>query len=234
MILESLNNGFPGENASIYTIMIKKISCVKKIIDDYKKEIKKILIAGCGDGKEAKVLSELFPKSEIIAIDISIEDSIDGNIIFKRGDLHSLEFDNNSFDLIYCYHVLEHVSKPDLVLSEISRVLNHKGILFIGFPNRNRIIGYIGSHVKINKLKANIADYKMRIKGKFRNDLGAHAGFSNKEFLTIASSHFTQIFSVRNRYFLENYSKYDKIVMIFISIKLDDIIFPSNYYVCMK
>ncbi len=112
---------------------------------------------------------------------------MDGESSFKKGDLHSLEFNNNSFDLIYFYHVLEHVSNPDIVLSEISRELNYGGVFFIGLPNRNRLIGYIGSHVKINKVKANIADYKMKFKGKFKNELGANTGFPGVAFARCAA-----------------------------------------------
>ena len=42
-------------------------------------------------------------------------------------DAHKLPFDNESFDFITSYEVLEHVKDPDLVLSEINRVLKSSG-----------------------------------------------------------------------------------------------------------
>ena len=49
-------------------------------------------------------------------------------------DAHKLPFDNESFDFITSYEVLEHVKDPDLVLSEINRVLKSSGKCAISVP----------------------------------------------------------------------------------------------------
>lgn len=45
-----------------------------------------------------------------------------------------LPFDDNSVDLIFSYHTLEHVPNYLFALSEIHRVLKHGGILLVGVP----------------------------------------------------------------------------------------------------
>src|SRR5437870_2305691 len=53
--------------------------------------------------------------------------------VFGRSD--RLPFDDGSFDLIVCHHVLEHLAPLDAVLSEIARVLKPDGRLFVAVPN---------------------------------------------------------------------------------------------------
>ena len=95
----------------------------------------------------------------------------------------NLRFENNEFDLVYSFHVLEHISNPVKAISEMNRVLKDNGYLLMGTPNRNRLIGYVSSANTTfkEKLRWNMIDWKAKLKGKFRNELGAHAGFSKIE-----------------------------------------------------
>lgn len=49
------------------------------------------------------------------------------NLRFVRGDAHALPFEDESFDLVYCRYVLEHVADPPRVLREMRRVLRAGG-----------------------------------------------------------------------------------------------------------
>ena len=53
--------------------------------------------------------------------------------------LQKLIFPNNSFDLIICNHVLEHVLRDDLAISEIYRVLKKNGMAFLMVPVDNTL-----------------------------------------------------------------------------------------------
>ena len=53
-----------------------------------------------------------------------------------RGDLSSLPFDSESFDLVTANMVLEHLSDPAAQLREISRVLKPGGVMVALTPNR--------------------------------------------------------------------------------------------------
>jgi ubiquinone/menaquinone biosynthesis C-methylase UbiE len=213
----------------------------KEIIEECRKirEDDRLLVAGAGSGVEAVVLNRVFG-TRTFAVDLNIDDSVraqDREIIFDRQDLAHLAFGDDQFDYIYCVHVLEHVSDHTQVLSELHRVLKTAGVMFIGFPNKNRLVGYVGTNdsaTTLQKIRWNLHDYADRIGGRFENRLGAHAGFTQKEFLADAGRLFSKINLVRNQYMLRKYPKYDKLVRILIATGMAEIAFPSNYFVCIK
>ena len=51
-----------------------------------------------------------------------------------KGDLTSTNFKDESFDLIICNHVLEHIEDDKLALNEIYRILKYNGISILQVP----------------------------------------------------------------------------------------------------
>jgi len=51
-------------------------------------------------------------------------------------DLRKMPFEANSFDLIVCFHVLEHIVEDDLALAEIRRMLTKDGVGILCVPLR--------------------------------------------------------------------------------------------------
>lgn len=51
-------------------------------------------------------------------------------------DARRLGFKDHSFQTTTCFEVIEHIPEPDLLLSEIQRILKKDGILFLTTPNR--------------------------------------------------------------------------------------------------
>ncbi len=49
-------------------------------------------------------------------------------------DIHDMPFEENSFDVIFCNHVLEHVEDDILAMQEIKRVLNPGGWAILQIP----------------------------------------------------------------------------------------------------
>ena len=49
-------------------------------------------------------------------------------------DVHEMPFDDNSFDVVFCNHVMEHVREDRLAMSEILRVLRPGGWAIIQIP----------------------------------------------------------------------------------------------------
>lgn len=97
---------------------------------------------GAGTGV---LISRLKNFKRKIALDISMEmlSQIDDNRIeVVVGDVHSLKFPNNYFDLVICRQLL-HYCSLDIALANIERVLKKNGLLhvvqvvdFKGVPNR--------------------------------------------------------------------------------------------------
>ncbi len=50
-------------------------------------------------------------------------------------NLQDLKLEENSFDVICCFEVLEHLHKPKDVLKECMRILKNDGVLFASVPN---------------------------------------------------------------------------------------------------
>ncbi len=203
-------------------------------------ENSKILVAGAGSGFEAVLISREFQRMTFgvdLNIDLQNQFSKGTDLMLQVQDISSLAFCDNSFDLAYSYHVLEHVPDPGAVLREIARVLKPGGFLYIGFPNKNRLYSYLGTSQKasvFDKIRWNLNDYKFRLQGKFKNESGAHAGFTEKEFLDQAAGVFAEISPLRNRYMLLKYPKLGRIFRFVIQIGLEEFLFPSNYFLCRK
>ncbi|MBN1902353.1 class I SAM-dependent methyltransferase [Candidatus Sumerlaeota bacterium] len=49
-------------------------------------------------------------------------------------DIHDLKFDDESFDIIVCNAILEHVENPQKAISELFRVLKKEGRVWIEVP----------------------------------------------------------------------------------------------------
>lgn len=57
------------------------------------------------------------------------------NLTFKKGDALNLVFKENSFDIVICTHVYEHVEDPYKLFKEIYRVLKPEGICYLAAVN---------------------------------------------------------------------------------------------------
>ena len=67
------------------------------------------------------------------SISDSSNDYVYGKLDYK-GDIWSINVENDSFDYILCTEVFEHIPYPIKTLKEFSRVLKSKGELILSFP----------------------------------------------------------------------------------------------------
>ena len=58
------------------------------------------------------------------------------NLEFRLADAHELPFEDNSFNVVVCSHVYEHVPDPYILFNEIYRVLRSVGICYFSAGNR--------------------------------------------------------------------------------------------------
>ena len=101
----------------------------------------KVLEAGCGSashiGFEAAV--------HAVGIDISRE-QLDRNATIQesiQGDLQTYPLPKNEFDVVVCWTVLEHLSRPDDALLNMFRSVRPGGLVILGFPNLVSIKGVV-------------------------------------------------------------------------------------------
>jgi len=100
----------------------------------------RVLDAGCAAGRDSRYIAE--HGFSVTGIDISSNMIWEARrraslaklyIDFKAMDLEALNFNEESFDAVWCYGTLNHIRKADLKLAMkgFSRVLKKGGIIFI-------------------------------------------------------------------------------------------------------
>jgi ubiquinone/menaquinone biosynthesis C-methylase UbiE len=93
------------------------------------------LDAGCGTGALAFALAPLV--GEVVGVDPD-EERLEaarglapGNVRFELADASDLPFPDGSFDLVGCLRVLHHARRPELIVSELTRVVRMGGRLLL-------------------------------------------------------------------------------------------------------
>ena len=87
-----------------------------------------VLCVGCRNLHEIKYLRDKSAK-KVVGIDLYSEDS-DISVM----DMHSMSFNDNSFDLVYSSHSLEHALDTLKAVSEFVRVVRDGGFIVIEVP----------------------------------------------------------------------------------------------------
>lgn len=116
-------------------------------INDKKKEIKNILIAGCGTGSHPVSVALSEPEVKVYALDISKASIAYGmrqakelnisNIEWLHGDI--LEFDsfNKEFDIIESSGVLHHTENPNKGFQTLTKKLSKGGFFKVGLYSKS-------------------------------------------------------------------------------------------------
>lgn len=128
----------------------------------------KVLDIGCGPGTITADLAALVPDGHVIGLEYAPEvldqartfASQRGlkNIDFVVGDVNSLDFPDNSFDVVHAHQVLQHVGNPVQALHEMRRVTKPDGIIAVReadmeaatwYPESKGISDWIDLHLRV-------------------------------------------------------------------------------------
>ena len=126
----------------------KAYQCIKSFINSQTDKL--ILEAGCGTGRFCLLFAKDFPHAEVIGIDIS-DNSLNiaesakkeigvENVKFEKQDLFSMNYPDNSFDVVFNEGVIEHfgldghATYKDAV-REMIRVTRRGGKVIVAVPN---------------------------------------------------------------------------------------------------
>jgi SAM-dependent methyltransferase len=100
-----------------------------------------VLEIGCGEGYGTNLLSQNVAK--IIALDVdkntiahASEKYGSENSVFRVYDGAKIPYENNTFDAVISFQVIEHIQDDTNYVSEIHRVLKTNGIFILTTPNR--------------------------------------------------------------------------------------------------
>lgn len=207
------------------------------ISEKYANTPRTILVVGCGGGIEAAVLGLLL-KAQVTGIDVatSFDERAAQIANLRYGDATNMDFDDESFDFVFSFHALEHIPDYRKALSEMRRVLRPGGGWLIGTPNRDRLIGYLGSKDATfrQKIEWNIVDWKAKIKGRFRNELGAHAGYTSQELAHELSSVFSVVQDITNNYYRVIYQRQKNVIEAILRFGMGRWLLPAVYFMGTK
>jgi len=88
---------------------------------------KNLLDVGCFDDGIKRFLSSTWQ-----GFDIAPHAKCNSTIMV--GDIHSTNFEEKTFDIIFCSHALEHLLSPIMALNEMKRILKDDGSMIIAVP----------------------------------------------------------------------------------------------------
>lgn len=100
-----------------------------------------VLDAGCGTAYGCRLLAAGQAR-EVIGVDIArsvleaVAPGMPESVRLQAGDVRKLDFPDDSFELVVCFEVIEHLEDPCPVFDELVRVLAPGGLLLVSSPNR--------------------------------------------------------------------------------------------------
>ncbi len=199
-----------------------------------------ILVVGCGSGEEAAILGQVFG-AHVTGIDPADRFNAEVRslpyLTLLAQDATALPWDTGTFHLVYSYHTLEHIPAYRRALLEMARVLAPGGGAVIGTPNSQRLAGYLGSKSGgswRNKLAANLVDWQYRLRGRFRNEFGAHAGFSARRLGAAMAGSFSPVRNITLDYYRAVYPGRKSLITALTRTGLNKRFFPSVYFLGLK
>lgn len=159
---------------------------------EYIKEVQpsSILDAGCGDGVLTHLIENSDLDTEVVGLDITsskVKNAVEKtrDVEYVIGDARNLPFEDNSFDLVVCTEVLEHIDVYEIALDELVRISSDDIIITVPNAFSWKLLKYIakyrfwGIYNIIKSLKVgyydDYADYYWGLHRYF------HSGFLIKE-----------------------------------------------------
>ncbi|MBU6421478.1 MAG: methyltransferase domain-containing protein [Gammaproteobacteria bacterium] len=111
----------------------------------------KILDVGCGTGEFTWRCAELFPRAQVLGIDVLPQQveyarrrhsALAPRLEFHQGDAFALALPDDGFDLVACRHMLQSVPEPERIIAELIRVTRPGGRLHLLVEDYGMIHAY--------------------------------------------------------------------------------------------
>lgn len=175
-----------------YKINKKALEFVRLINGYTKSDGLHMLEVGCGTGEYTRRIAKLFPKSKITGLDISehvvsvarIKCKRNKNVSFVVKSAYHTGFAKESFDVIFGFYVLHHLSIPKF-RKEMFRVLKSGGVAFFYEPNLINPAVYLIKSNKYLKKKAGDSIYEWAV-----NPLTIEKNLTSFKMIKVATSEY--------------------------------------------
>ncbi|MFY9607523.1 MAG: class I SAM-dependent methyltransferase [Blastocatellia bacterium] len=132
---EYYDDYYDGENLAFSPITDSRFRGLLRSLESYRQS-NHILDVGCGSGHFLKVAIEMGWKAHGTEIASSAFEQLSRlGINSFCGKLECANYSGESFDVVYCSEVIEHLVDPMTLLREIGRILRPGGLLYLTTPN---------------------------------------------------------------------------------------------------
>lgn len=134
-----------AENGPYRHHLKKRYEYLISLLNSYSFNAPKMLDAGCGDGINLRHLVG-FCDSAVFGIDYNLirllraQVNCQNKAVLVLGSLLEKTFKEESFDIILCNHVLEHIQDDIGVLKNLQRYLKKGGVFILGVPNEGAFL----------------------------------------------------------------------------------------------
>jgi ubiquinone/menaquinone biosynthesis C-methylase UbiE len=118
--------------------------CVEKILSEVTEDMESVIDIGCGRGYFLEQLVKKGAKN-IWGCDLFDAVPVQGTN-YQKGNIEHLPFDDKSFDVVICSHILEHVKDFDKAVNEIKRIAKKKVIVTV--PKQRYFYYTLDLHVR--------------------------------------------------------------------------------------
>jgi len=138
----------PPDHPAVAAYVLPKIELIRRHVPLAAKT--RLLDVGCGNGFFSYRFHQI---CDLTAVDYS-EKMLELNPVPKKGlmDATKLEFDDSSFDVVFCHALLHHVDDMDGVIREMRRVSRRHVVILE--PNRNNPLMFLFSLAVAEERKA--------------------------------------------------------------------------------
>ena len=152
----------------------------------------KILDLGCGGGLLCEPLSRLGAK--VTGIDASEKNIEIAKAHARKGNINvnyictSPEKVNESYDVILCMEVVEHVEDLDFFYKSCSKLLNKNGLIFFATINKtikSYILAILGAEYVLRWLPIGTHDWKKFVKPSHMINSLSRIGLSHKDIIGV-------------------------------------------------
>jgi len=134
-----------------YVALADAVAAHVRTVGDARPGPLRLLDVGVGTGRAVRYIEAagVADRLELIGIDVATDRLVfPERWILVRGDIEKgLPFADDSFDVVTCEQVLEHVHDPARLVAEMDRILRPGGLLVVGTPIFPPGLAFIRKHI---------------------------------------------------------------------------------------
>jgi SAM-dependent methyltransferase len=122
---------------------------VQRLVDQMASSGRVLRVLEAGAGSRSHV--RLSGNTQLVGIDISAEQLANNSELHQRivGDIETFPLEPCSFDIIFCWDVLEHLEHPEKALQNFLQAVREDGIIVLGAPVVTSLKGMVTKYTPL-------------------------------------------------------------------------------------